>query len=573
MKFVLPVENFGDNSNKIPAGLMPSEDLLEKYYLHVEKDYKGGYFPLGSNTIWHGGIHIHAPQGEKIHCMADGVIVAARLGDDAVAIKHYGSNNFIIVKHTLKSTVYYSLYQHLNCESLESSNPVLRDFLWLCDNGEKDIELCEKLKKGEVCKIDRAVKAGDVIWTVGVYGSKTVIKNYRAPMFHWGVFSQEILPGNWTTREDHDDNINCDNSYIAAILGNVIDKNKDGNWSEDEITEFYKNNPRASTFRDYACFFLNENAVNWDIVCKTIESKLHKKASPEAIKPYNFWDEAKTAGVILPSSKKVWHYNPVYLIEQYFLREKELKEWAIKQWFVQIGGLDQVGRLGGPLKNTFGQWSNENWQAIGKTSDTLSAAEARWQDLMDCIKIEEVNSKNATSVAIAVNILDPEKFNFIILREAVILLEKYKYMRVFFPHIDAGHPLYDKQFRKSFQYLIYHAGHEPENIYPLILSGMVYSCRCEAYKSLRKSLETSELSLLINELKSKIKGLLKEEVVKIVLDKEDKIRTWLCNETNIELFTGFLETCNFLTWPAWDEHRGNVSRYLVLNEYYKKVFR
>jgi hypothetical protein len=137
---------------------------------------------------------------------------------------------------------------------------------------------------------------------------------------------------------------NCDNNYISVILGPALDKNRDKNWSADEIADFYQNSPQAKTFRDYACFFINENAIDWNIACKTIESNLHIKASPEAIKPYNFWAEAKTAGVTLPSNKMVWHYHPVYLIEQHFNCENYLKEWAIKLWFLQIGGLDQTGK-------------------------------------------------------------------------------------------------------------------------------------------------------------------------------------------------------------------------------------
>jgi hypothetical protein len=35
----------------------------------------------------------------------------------------------------------------------------------------------------------------------------------------------------------------------------------------------------------------------------------------DRMRPYLWWDEAKAAGVDLPASKHVWHYNPIAFLD------------------------------------------------------------------------------------------------------------------------------------------------------------------------------------------------------------------------------------------------------------------
>lgn len=107
----------------------------------VLKAETSGYYLLGNNKFWHGGVHISeksAPQcvlNEPVRCMADGVVVAYRLnedylestfGDHEKTLKY--SNSFCLVRHEYKSLAnpeegpnkgkqntlnFYSLYMHL----------------------------------------------------------------------------------------------------------------------------------------------------------------------------------------------------------------------------------------------------------------------------------------------------------------------------------------------------------------------------------------------------------------------------------------------------------------------------
>ena len=84
------------------CGLEPSEDAIEGYYEHTETEHRGGYFPIGANTVWHGGLHLHAPAGSSVHALWDGTIVAARLAEDsAKVLRHYGSVSFLLLAHEL----------------------------------------------------------------------------------------------------------------------------------------------------------------------------------------------------------------------------------------------------------------------------------------------------------------------------------------------------------------------------------------------------------------------------------------------------------------------------------------
>jgi len=80
----------------------PNTDLLHR---HIEKDHPGGYYPIAANSMWHGGVHLNAERGAPVHAVYGGKIVAARLSDDeALAIRHYGSANFILVKHSISGS-------------------------------------------------------------------------------------------------------------------------------------------------------------------------------------------------------------------------------------------------------------------------------------------------------------------------------------------------------------------------------------------------------------------------------------------------------------------------------------
>lgn len=98
-----------------------------------------GYYPLGRNGLWHGGVHFDSGTAgtldqTSVHCLADGEVVAYRIDEysptstyfvnELCVLKPF-SRNFVLVRHCLEapkiegcmdappSLIFYSLYMHL----------------------------------------------------------------------------------------------------------------------------------------------------------------------------------------------------------------------------------------------------------------------------------------------------------------------------------------------------------------------------------------------------------------------------------------------------------------------------
>ena len=130
-----------NEGNSFPILLSDGENIgslmdPEKVVLHAQKYFKmneeglaserasvpsGGWFPVGPNQTWHGGILLQKKQGSNVHCMFDGTVVAARMSKGNTRL---GSNNFVCVRHKIsvpkrnkkksEDFVFWSLYMHLD---------------------------------------------------------------------------------------------------------------------------------------------------------------------------------------------------------------------------------------------------------------------------------------------------------------------------------------------------------------------------------------------------------------------------------------------------------------------------
>ena len=106
---------------------------------------RSGFYPIGGNGLWHGGIHLDMGTSEafdqsRVNCMTDGEVVAYRIDEDYPVSTYAGrpprlirapfSTGFVLVKHTLQATAQttvseskakppaltiFSLYMHLKC--------------------------------------------------------------------------------------------------------------------------------------------------------------------------------------------------------------------------------------------------------------------------------------------------------------------------------------------------------------------------------------------------------------------------------------------------------------------------
>jgi hypothetical protein len=106
----------------LPQGENPTPEELQKanevYYGHCNY---AGFWLLTTSNGFHGGIHIEEVN-KPVHCMADGRIIAYRIGNENIKQKGNEalsfSNAFVLVQHNFTtnkgvSLRFYSLYMHL----------------------------------------------------------------------------------------------------------------------------------------------------------------------------------------------------------------------------------------------------------------------------------------------------------------------------------------------------------------------------------------------------------------------------------------------------------------------------
>lgn len=392
----------------VGGGLVVTEQSVNGYYQHTEVAHRHGYYPVGENTVWHGGLHLHVRPGTRVCAVADGEVVAARLGEtDATSKGAYGSYSFILCRHQASGNVlnkvagegktpfgesdqkpWYSLYVHLGQLELDANSERVKPFTWVDTErvgfrtkvdlnfrqrpsgdvirtlpagtevtlvrpepetrdgfpwyrirdvppgGSRrgtlgyvawkpewhddlfglDQDFLDKLKTGDVVKVtDGEVKAGDPLWVSGSYGSP----GYETGVIHWEVFSEENLVPEWDSVEDDDDDATMDAEEIFKMFpqDRGLDDLFNSNLSGAEIANFYRSNRKARELRTFACKFLSEWALDLDVVVPRLLGVWDVLGLEERWGPYIWWPDAQSAGVDLPSSAKVWHYNPVAFLD------------------------------------------------------------------------------------------------------------------------------------------------------------------------------------------------------------------------------------------------------------------
>jgi predicted chitinase len=148
----------------VPASVDPQAEALPavKNWCHPFRDKNhslhqlthlakaaAGFYPLGVNGLWHGGVHFDGGTAgtvdqSSVHCLADGEVVAYRIDQHSPStgyIAHKSpvlrpfSRNFVLVRHRLQppkidgspdippSLIVYSLYMHLQDWAVYQQNP------------------------------------------------------------------------------------------------------------------------------------------------------------------------------------------------------------------------------------------------------------------------------------------------------------------------------------------------------------------------------------------------------------------------------------------------------------------
>lgn len=197
----------------------PADIAFETFFRNNEAEKKFGYFPIGYNLQWHGGIHLFAPAGEAVYNIYEGSIVAAKLAcDDADggigttegrACATGPSNGFVLVRHILEDNEgrgFFSLHMHLADEAFSSA-----DIPWLArlrrSACEDTPDVVRRLMSGGFVTLARheklapllVVKAGEQIGRCG----RVACKSTDGEVFgeHFEVFSGDDLVASSTVAE------------------------------------------------------------------------------------------------------------------------------------------------------------------------------------------------------------------------------------------------------------------------------------------------------------------------------------------------------------------------------------
>lgn len=174
-----------------------------------------------------------------------------------------------------------------------------------------DADLLQKLAAGGVVKIEkRNVGAGDLLWFSSVYGPEAD----RKDLLHWEIFSEELLFPEWHKAEDGDDDFNLNAREITALVDQTY-FGGDEVLTAEEVAEFYAKSDKAKLLRTYACKFQEEWALDLATAIPKLLGRWETDGLAERWEPHLFWREATAAGVTLPASPKVWHYNPIKVVQ------------------------------------------------------------------------------------------------------------------------------------------------------------------------------------------------------------------------------------------------------------------
>lgn len=83
---------------------------------------RGGFFPMGANTRWHGGLHVPVKPGSPVLSPFTGEIVAARLSSEPKLVElGQGSVNFILLRHEVPMAALRELSEEASSEQEQAN--------------------------------------------------------------------------------------------------------------------------------------------------------------------------------------------------------------------------------------------------------------------------------------------------------------------------------------------------------------------------------------------------------------------------------------------------------------------
>jgi len=333
-----------------------AEETAQRFYKNNEENPGGGWYPIGLNGTWHSGVHLHGEQGQRVNCVYDGEIIAARFVDEV----ELGSPNFVLMRHKLqveekKEITFFSLYMHLNRINLGGTL-----IPWMIEakakagkppkdggGGSLDLDLAADtggevdpatlrpefaknffaMRQGKVAIFDPPIeiKGNTLVGYMGSYGPE----EERAPQLHFEVFAAEQVIDlkkfhkDWELLdEDTDENSVCDvNEVISKVDPTFTKFGGRASVSSEEITKFYNENPAAAEVRSYIARHVSEwwSGTDWkealqrrNVWAWDTERKL--KILYQRLAPFQWYTPELAKELGLPEDGILYTYHPIRFI-------------------------------------------------------------------------------------------------------------------------------------------------------------------------------------------------------------------------------------------------------------------
>ncbi|HUQ04859.1 MAG TPA: N-acetylmuramoyl-L-alanine amidase [Kofleriaceae bacterium] len=316
----------------------PSPDVASKKIIDESAKYTqlnetqagGGFFPVGpwgATRLWHGGIHLPADKDAAVHAPFAGRVVAARTG--GASGSPIGSTNFVLLRHDInvgKPLRFFSLYMHLADEQPGDAAPK-----WLASATRKELDASRS-----VLGFDHPVEAGELIGHVGVVGPDDL----SASQIHFEIFSRDELFRGDPDWQMVDGAAGYRMSDVPEI-NSLIDNDKDGRLSREELLEFYASGEVNDDLRRMVTYHVSEwtDEPPWgEELAKSLRD-FRKRGGPKSaandaddldydigalaqdqLEPFIWWTEPVATALNLPKDGTVYHYHPMRFIEKINLR-------------------------------------------------------------------------------------------------------------------------------------------------------------------------------------------------------------------------------------------------------------
>ena len=298
----------------------------------------GGTYPIGTNKIWHGGVHFGPNRANlKVYAAASGTIVAARLGSDAdvEADTAYGSQRFVLIRHavywrteadpgggerldyTSDPTYFFTLYMHLapfaDPGDVDDYNPPWFNY-WL-----RHLPADDATDPMAVFCPNVPVSVGDWIGACGKYRGKDMI--------HFEVmsnFEMTVAPWNDPAKRIYDDdsNIICDsaaiNSFVQSVVGQGI--------TQLDVLRAARALRNAKSYHKSVWSLSSADSLK-----PVLPDEASRKRAWKSIEKFTWVADAVAACPDLSSqlcdaTGMVWHYHPVTFMD--FVNNLVLRENA-----------------------------------------------------------------------------------------------------------------------------------------------------------------------------------------------------------------------------------------------------